>query len=90
MKITESKSSLRRLLKYIDASIILHNMLIDFNDEEEIPEEWYDWDDFSDVDDDARAPLGDDDELNCAIPRNAATDERRRQLTNYLCEFYVM
>jgi DDE superfamily endonuclease len=47
--ISEEKRSLKRILWLIDASVILHNMLIAFGEEER--SDWIDLDDFSDMDD---------------------------------------
>jgi hypothetical protein len=45
--ITEDIKSLKRILQIIDATVILHNMLIEFGEEE--PEDGIDFDDFSDI-----------------------------------------
>ena len=46
MVIDNSKKSVRRILKYIDCCIILHNLLIELKDEP--PEEWADSEDLLD------------------------------------------
>jgi hypothetical protein len=67
--------------------MLLHNLLIRVEDR--VPEQWID-ENFSDIDDDERAPpLEDDDELMLPVPANAPSDERRRQLTTYISEVYV-
>ena len=82
--ITKEKSSLRHILKLIDASVILHNMLISFGEDEN--EEWIDYDDFSDIA--MQAPYNEMDELNIAVPSWAPKDTRRKQLLAYLKEFF--
>jgi DDE superfamily endonuclease len=82
--ITEDDHSLRKVLQLVDATIILHNMLIEWGEEEE--EAWIDFDDFSDLDDAMRAPYEEGDELNAGIPDFMAKDTRRRRLLNYFKE----
>ena len=89
MKIKKSKRTLQKILKYIEVAIILHNLLIAHNDDD-IPDDWYDWQDFSDIDDDARAQLPANDELNQAIPESMPNNTRRSQLTAYINEVYVI
>ena len=87
--LTEDPSSMRRILETIDCCVILHNLMIEQHDE--IPDDWRDDDEFSDIDDDERAPpIDDEHELNVAVPNNACNDKRRRQLTTYLNEVHVM
>jgi mannose-6-phosphate isomerase class I len=86
--ITEKKKSLKQIIEYIEAAIILHNLCVKQKDE--VPEDWIDKSDFSDIDDDERAPsLSDDDELNIAVPAQAPSDERRRQLTVFINEVHT-
>jgi hypothetical protein len=73
-RIDANEKSLKRILEYIDCTMILHNLLMVRKDE--IPVEWMDLDDFSNVDDAGRAPGGDDDVLNQAVPDNAPSDQR--------------
>jgi DDE superfamily endonuclease len=86
--ITEDKRSLVRILQLIDATIILHNMLIDFGEED--VEAWIDYDDFSDLDDAQRAPYEDGDELNTEIPNWMPKDTRRTRLLHYFKEFFFL
>jgi hypothetical protein len=76
--ITEDVKSLKRILQVIDATIILHNILVEFGEEEQ--EDWIDFDDFSDMDEAERAPCNEDDELNEAVPEWAPKDTRRNQI----------
>jgi hypothetical protein len=85
LTITEEKKSLQKILQLIDATIILHNMLITFGESE--IEDWIDFDDFSDLDEFERAPYEEGDELNSGIPPWAPRDTRRTQLLNYFKEF---
>jgi len=45
MKVNEETSSVRRIVRMIDATIILHNMLVEFGEEENTA--WIDEQDFS-------------------------------------------
>jgi DDE superfamily endonuclease len=87
--ITEDKKSLVNILRLIDATVILHNMLMDFG--EENVEAWIDFDDFSDLDDAQRAPYEDGDELNVAVPTWMPKDTTRRtRLLHYFKEFFFL
>ena len=71
----------------IECCVILHNLLIVSGDEGDS-----DWilDDFSDIDDEERVPvLDDDDELMLPVPTNAPDDARRQMLTGYISENFV-
>jgi hypothetical protein len=84
--ITEDIKSLKRILQVIDATIILHNMLVQFGEEE--PDDWIDFDDFSDMDEAACAPYDEDDELNEAVPEWAPKGTRRNQNLQYFKEYF--
>ena len=73
MVITNDKRSVKKILKYIDCCIILHNLLIDMKDEP--PEEVYEDDEHFD-------PW-----LNEAIPADSRADERRQRLLQYFKDF---
>jgi len=88
MKVNEKPSSVRRIVRLIDATIILHNVLIEFGEEENTA--WIDEKDFSDLADGERAPYEDGDELNSAIPGWAPKDERRQQLLRHFKERFFM
>jgi DDE superfamily endonuclease len=62
----------------IEATIIVHNMLLEISEQEH--QEWIDEDDFSDLDDAERAPYNDGDALNTAIPTGALKDKRPTRL----------
>ena len=68
MKITSSKTSVQCILTHIEASIVLHNYLIEEHDN--VLEDWRDDSDISDVDD----ALSDDDELNNVVKRLCPND----------------
>jgi hypothetical protein len=72
----------------IDATVILHNILIEWGEEEDTV--WIDFDDFSDLDDAMRAPYQEGDELNEAIPTWMAKDTRRQRILNYFKEYDSM
>jgi len=83
MKVTDDPKSMRRILHLIDATVILHNMLIEFREEEK--KEWIDEDDCSVHYDLLREPT---DELNQAINPSAEKDRCRTQLLMYFKEFF--
>ena len=87
LQLTEEKRSIKNILKLVDATVILHNLLIEIREEER--KDWIDEDDFSDVDDADRAPdLDGDDILNQGIPAGADKAERRTRLQHYFEEHY--
>ena len=81
MKIKDDDKSLEKILRIIAVTVMLHNFLIEENDEFE--DSWYDFDDaISDVDEDV---LDDpNDELN--RPAHHDSNLRRNQLINYFNE----
>jgi hypothetical protein len=84
--ITEDKKTLRNILELIDATIVLHNILIDIGEEER--EDWID-DDASAIDDPERIPqLAPTDVLNQAIAAGQPKDERRKRLMYYFEEHF--
>jgi len=78
MKVTDDPKSVKLIVRLIDATVILHNMLIELGEEEK--EDWIDYDDFSDHDDELRAPFRDNDVLNRSIAAVAPKDTCRKQL----------
>jgi len=83
MPITEDKKSLLNILQIMDATVILHNYLIERGDT--IPDSWIDDDDASSVGD----ALSETDELNRALAVGSPDDTRRRQLTNYINDWFI-
>ena len=81
MKVTDDPKSMRRILRLIDATVILHNMLIEFREEEDA--DWINDDDKSVHYDLLRGP---NDELNNLIHPSAEKDRRRTQLLMYFKE----
>lgn len=79
LPITDDTSSLRQILQLIDATVILHNMLIAFGEEDF--KDWIDWDDFSDAAMRSPNPLH-----NETVPDCAPKDHQRKQLLQYLKE----
>jgi hypothetical protein len=77
-----------RILQLIDATIILHNILIEFGEEEQ--GRWIDWEDFLDIDNALRAPYDDGDELNSAVPLWMPKDTRQTRLMHYFKEFFFL
>ena len=81
MKVTDDPKSMRRILRLIDATVILHNMLIEFHKEED--EDWIDNDNVLVHYESLSEPT---DELNRAIHPSAEKDRRRTQLLMYFKE----
>lgn len=75
---------MRKMLHLLEATIVIHNLLIDLGEDEH--EEWIDHEDFSDMDDAERAPFEEGDPLNTAIPDRAPKDARRTRLMHYFEE----
>ena len=79
MKITNSKNSLRRIIRIVECCIILHNMLLDLDDA--IPDNWYDSEDRDDSD--LAHTVG---EYGFSLPflEFHPNDERRQRCMGYL------
>jgi DDE superfamily endonuclease len=87
LKITEDKESLKQILELFDATVIVHNILIEIGEKDR--QEWIDEDDFSDIDDEERVPtLSPADVLNQGIAAGAPKDERRTRLMYYFEEHF--
>ena len=83
--ITEDPGSLDKICQYIEATVILHNFLIEENNVG-LPAGWkYESDKASDVGD----CLSETDELNMPLPANNHSDARRRQLLTYITYLFV-
>ncbi|OWZ10391.1 LOW QUALITY PROTEIN: hypothetical protein PHMEG_00016769 [Phytophthora megakarya] len=76
-EISKTRRHMRRLIRYVTCSCVLHNLLI----AEPIPPKWQ-----RDLQRLMTGQLEDDDELNAPIPENAKGDERRNQRLVYLLE----
>ena len=85
-KISKDVAHARSLLRYIDATIILHNMLV-LHGDAELEDGWDDPEDDATAIDDFES-LPEDDELNLPVPPDAPPDARRLQLTHYLVETF--
>jgi hypothetical protein len=90
LKIKEDKSSLRNKLHMIDATIVLHNILLEWGEEER--KEWLEEEDTDpiDLDDPLNSPYLDGDALNTALPAGAPKDERRTRLMYYFEEHHYL
>jgi DDE superfamily endonuclease len=83
-KLTEDEESMRHILEYIDCCVILHNLLVQRNDN--VDATFWDprfYDDFVDPDATARereAEVG----LNQPVPEGAGPGARREQLCEYI------
>ena len=84
--ITSDKNTLRRILRYIEGAAILHNLLVEVDDD--VPCNWIDYDDFSDIDDPTQAEFDDSssDDVDQAIPACAEKDERRERVMRFINE----
>ena len=82
MKHSTQKQDLSSILEVIDACVILHNFLIEQN--EEIPDDWMN-DEASDIGD----ALSDMDELNMPLGAVEPNDQRHKQLNLYINENYI-
>ena len=85
LRLTDDKNSIKKILRLIKATVILHNMMIQFGDDS-VEEEWIDYKEFSDLDDWERAPYKEGDVLNVQVPVWGRKDERRQQLMRYFEE----
>ena len=84
MKITNKKKSLRRILRLVEATIILHNMLLTCNENMKM-NEWIDDDDISAYDAEGREE--DQTELMKAVPEWMPNDARRSQLLQHFHDY---
>ena len=88
MLITNNPDSLKRILMYIDATVVLHNMLIEFGDDSDDGVAWdVEDEELTRLDDAERVPT--ESGLSSSIPEWASKGTRREQLKNYICERYV-
>ena len=85
--ITEDIESKLQLLTCLDATFVLHNLLLSWK-EGKLPEDWL-------IDDDEVTAIGGaeleenvdlDNELNVAVPLGSPTDMRRQQLLHHVLE----
>ena len=85
MKITDDKNSMKRILRYIDCCMILHNLLLDVDDE--IPDEWID-----DVDD-CSSQIGESiGEVDYSFPllNDEINDERRQRCLQIFRDYRIV
>ncbi len=86
LSITNNKNSIQKILELIEATILLHNMLIDYDEDDK--DDWIDCDDFSEIDDAEMAPYLPGNALYEAILVGAPKDERRTRLIYYFKEHF--
>ncbi len=87
MRITNDKKTLRNIIRYIDATVVLHNMLIEFGDGDDPDAPWGLEDEvLSDIGDETRAP--ERTLLDLPTPQGSAPGTRRDQLKNYIREMW--
>ena len=87
MRITNDKKSLEKILRYIDATVVLHNMIIEYGEELKASDPWNVHETLSDIDDAARAP--ERDVLDLPLPTGALPGTRREQLKNFVRDHFV-
>ena len=88
MIINNNPKSLKRILLYIDASIILHNMLIELGDDSDEGVDWnVDNEVLTDIDDAGCIP--EEDVLHLPVPIGDPKGTRWKQLKNLMREKYV-
>ena len=84
MEITDNPESKLKLLKYIDATVVLHNMLIEFGEDNDESNPWTTVDDdISEIDE----QLPERTILDSAVPEGSEHGARREQLKRYLTEY---
>jgi hypothetical protein len=81
MKITDDPNSVRAILRHIECCVILHNLLIE--DDDEIPQQWID--EFDDDTSDVAAMVGEYD-YSAPIGDEHESDERRRRQMEYFVD----
>ena len=88
MVLTNDVKSLKRIMMYIDATIVLHNILIKLGDNSDEDADW-NMDDkvLTDIDDAGCIP--EEDVLHLPVPNGAPKGTRREQLKNLVREKYV-
>lgn len=85
--ITEEKKLLTQISHLVQATVVLHNILIEAGKMEK--REWIDEDDAPAIDDEDRVPvLSPVDILNQGTAANAVKDERRKRLTCHFEEHF--
>ena len=83
MQITNNPESLKRILCYIDATVVLHNMLIEFEGGDMNDELWnIEEETLSDIGDVTRVPERDC--LDLPLPPGSLPGTRREQLKQYI------
>ncbi len=77
MLITEQEKSIKKILYFLECTLILHDFLI-VKSESEAPPEWLSEADISQSDN--------SDELNCSVPHDLPQNTRQMQLVTYINE----
>ena len=78
MIFTDDPKTVKKILKYLDICVILHNLLLNMHNEE-VPDEWYEGWNVRDI-------VGNPD-LERLLQNNGPKDERRTHLLDYLCDY---
>jgi len=83
MRITNNPESLKKILRYIDVTVVLHNMLIKFEDGDMNDKLWnIEEETLSDIGDITRVPERDC--LDLPLPPGSLPGTRREQLKQYI------
>jgi len=86
--LTHEKKSMKKILMYIDAAIVLHNILIDLKDD--VCSEWVCDDDVTVIDDpNSVEKIPEEQWLFECVPAGAPKGWRQDQLKDYICETEV-
>jgi hypothetical protein len=89
MTITNDPKSLDSILKYIDATVVLHNMLIKFGDDDDKDRPWrLDEDALSDIDD-PQNRIPERAVLDAPFPVGSGPGTRRDQLRNSVRDYWA-
>lgn len=84
MEITDNPESKQKLLQYIDATVVLHNMLIEFGEDDDEINPWTtEDDDMSEIDEQVPERTA----LDSAVPDGSELGARREQLRDYLNQY---
>ena len=84
MEITDNPESKRKLLQYIDATVVLHNMLIEFGEDDDERNPWTtEDDDMSEIDEQVPEKTV----LDSAVPDGSELGAQREQLRDHLNQY---
>ena len=87
MQITEDNDTLRRILRFIKATIILHNILVEFRDET-----LKEWENIEDIDGHPEWECGDDEDTDAQATLGLPTGNQhmRAYLLQMFCDMFLI